>query len=338
MYMSCIFDSHSLLPPLYTFFRKEFCDHLQDLVELAPPLDAISDSPPSHAQITNLLKTKRFQSILVTQFHHLERELGCDPSAGMSSFSTTTHDVLQQPPPPVMSHNQQSTNYTAMDAYGLDFPVYSSYPSASGAPGTGIPHYSQDKDGKFRSDMDNGKHPGTSNTMHHATFQDPLYNPTATTSFDGSSTTTAMSMPPLPPQAAAYDDVDEEEEESFDPPWPTEHEAFCALPVVQEHVLLEIAAGRNSKGQAVRPMELPKGPTMRVVLPGSLRERGEYCVVDVAFMKSPYGAGGGGGGGGSGGTGNAGSGSGSSGGVNGKEDDYRWRVKRTRFHTVSDFV
>jgi hypothetical protein len=80
---------------------------------------------------------------------------------------------------------------------------------------------------------------------------------------------------------------EEDEEESFDPPWPSQHEAFCALPVVQEHVLLEIAAGRNSKGQLVPPMEVPKGPLMKVVLPGSLREGGEFCLIDVSFMKDP---------------------------------------------------
>jgi hypothetical protein len=85
----------------------------------------------------------------------------------------------------------------------------------------------------------------------------------------------------------AVDEQDEDEEESFDPPWPSQHEAFCALPVVQEHVVLEIAAGRNSRGRLVPPMEVPKGPLMRVVLPGSLRERGEFCIVDISFMKDP---------------------------------------------------
>lgn len=107
--------------------------------------------------------------------------------------------------------------------------------------------------------------------------------------------------------------MSEDEEESFDPPWPIEHEAFCAESFVQEHVLLEIAAGKNSKGQTVRPMVLPKGPSMKVIMPGSLREKGEFCLVDVAFTKSPFGA------------------------ASGK-NDYRWRVRRTRFQTLNDYV
>lgn len=108
-------------------------------------------------------------------------------------------------------------------------------------------------------------------------------------------------------------EVEDEEEESFDPPWPIDHEAFCALPQVQEHVLLEIAAGCNSQGRSVRPMELPKG-MLRVILPGSLRERGEFCLVDVAFMKM-------------------------TGAIAGaKHGDYRWTVRQTQFQTIQNYI
>jgi hypothetical protein len=119
---------------------------------------------------------------------------------------------------------------------------------------------------------------------------------------------------------------EDDEEESFDPPWPLEHEAFCAEPLVQEHVVLEIAAGLNSKGYTAQAMEVSKG-NIKVVLPGSLRERGEFCLVDVAFMKDTSTA--------------------TSNGTNAAKkapsgtttaDNYRWMVRQTRFHCLSDFI
>ena len=103
-------------------------------------------------------------------------------------------------------------------------------------------------------------------------------------------TTTTTSTADINTTATTQKEADDNEEkpeevESFDPPWPLDHEAFCALPIVQEHVLLEIAAGRNSKGETVSKMQVPKGPNMNVILPGSLRERGDYCLVDIAFMQ-----------------------------------------------------
>jgi hypothetical protein len=144
--------------------------------------------------------------------------------------------------------------------------------------------------------------------------------------------------------------------ESFDPPWPIEHEAFCALPTVQEHVVLEIAAGLNTKGQTVSPMELPKGK-MRVILPGSLRERGEFCLVDVAFMKDNSG-------GATSSTTTTATATTTANGLNAAASagssstspppklkssphqqapasslgNYRWMVRQTRFHCLNDFV
>jgi hypothetical protein len=153
--------------------------------------------------------------------------------------------------------------------------------------------------------------------------------------------TTSMSQP----WTLAPNDSDSDEE-CFDPPWPSEHEAFCAHPLIQDQVVLEIAAGFNSKGVAAYPMELPKGK-MKVVLPGSLRERGEFCLVDVAFMKDPSSIT----------TTSVGvharkktlSSSRSSTGISStiphkstvspmSSGDYRWMVRQTRFHCLNDFV
>jgi hypothetical protein len=70
------------------------------------------------------------------------------------------------------------------------------------------------------------------------------------------------------------------------PSLPLEHDAFCTLPVVQEHVTLEIAAGPNSRGETVPPKIVAKGPNMKVLLPGSLKESGDYCLVDIAFVQN----------------------------------------------------
>jgi hypothetical protein len=217
----------------------DFCNHLERLVDLAPPTSAVSETPTAHAQITGLLQTSRFQSILVTHFHHLEKEDD--------------------------EKDEDETEYTL--------------PSVS------------------ERDQDNAKEGAYADT---------------TTNNNTTATAAAADTPQEEEEDDDEDDDEDEEEESFDPPWPTEHEAFCALPSVQEHVFLEIAAGRNSTGGTVKPMEVPKG-RMRVVLPGSLRERGEFCLVDVAFMKSPT-------------------------ATHTNDEDYRWRVRRTRFQTINDFV
>jgi len=219
---------------------------------LAPPVAAISDSPPSHSQITNLLHTERFQSILVTEFHHL------DPSDYEDDYEDDDED-----------------------------------------PTTTVPFGGGARGGHPQSDDPVTLH-GKEGSMNQSLYGDDPYG-----YYDGEE-----------------DEEGDDEVESFDPPWPPAHEPFCALPHIQEHVLLEIAAGRNSRGKAVRPMELPKGPTMRVVLPGSLRERGEFCLVDVAFMKNTTPSGG------------ASSATASA----SKQEDYRWRVRRTRFQTISDYV
>mmetsp|Transcript_20318 Transcript_20318/g.49823 ORF Transcript_20318/g.49823 Transcript_20318/m.49823 type:complete len:517 (+) Transcript_20318:294-1844(+) len=74
-------------------------------------------------------------------------------------------------------------------------------------------------------------------------------------------------------------DVDEEL-----PCLPAQHEDFCELPEVQEHVCLEIASGTNVHGEPIAPKVVSKGPNFKVLLPGSLKERGDYCLVDIAYV------------------------------------------------------
>jgi hypothetical protein len=225
------------------FIRAEFCKTLERLVQLAPPTSAVTDTP-TNSQITSLLKTTLFQSILVTHFHHLEPD--DDEDDGDMTYN-----------------GDMSTNSNFGGSYNNH--------NAAGGPG------GQSGAGTRPSPMEGGQ--------------------------DGHASAGGG-------YGGGQEESDEEEEESFDPPWPTEHEAFCALPLVQEHVILEIASGLNSSGSTLKPMELPKGK-VRVVLPGSLRERGEFCLVDVAFMKDPY---------------------------QPRANDYRWRVRKTRFQTINEFL
>ena len=64
-------------------------------------------------------------------------------------------------------------------------------------------------------------------------------------------------------------------------PWPPEHSKFVDSPLVQEHLALEIASGG---GTSQRPKDIQKG-NVRIVIPGSLRERGEFCLVDMSLME-----------------------------------------------------
>uniref|UniRef100_A0A7S3P6W0 Uncharacterized protein n=1 Tax=Amphora coffeiformis TaxID=265554 RepID=A0A7S3P6W0_9STRA len=71
-------------------------------------------------------------------------------------------------------------------------------------------------------------------------------------------------------------------EESRDLPWPMQdHDTFLNSLVANNLLCLEIASGSSAK----RPPEWRKhrGGTS-VLLPGSLRERGEFCLVDLAIV------------------------------------------------------
>lgn len=65
---------------------------------------------------------------------------------------------------------------------------------------------------------------------------------------------------------------------------PLQHEDFFELPEVQQHVCLEIASGKNVNGESIAPKIVSKGQNLQVLLPGSLRDRGDYCLVDLAYV------------------------------------------------------
>lgn len=68
-----------------------------------------------------------------------------------------------------------------------------------------------------------------------------------------------------------------------DLPWPIQdHDSFLKSPMATKQLCLEIASGSSAK----RPREWRKHPNgMSVLLPGSLRERGEFCFVDIALVE-----------------------------------------------------
>lgn len=252
------------------------------MVKLAPPISGVTGTPPAsrtHANITGLLKTPMFQSILVTHFHHLEKEEGADDDEYGGLPPLNNHPEEGEEDEIITKTRSFKNNSIATSPYECKDSTTTTTANCNNLPPTTKTISTKRKGGgkvdrDARSEQQQGR-----NTEEHG---------------DG-------------------------EVEPFDPPWPTEHEAFCALPLVQEHVLLEIAAGRNAVGSTVKPMEVPKG-RVRVVLPGSLRERGEFCLVDVAFMKDPY------------------SPYSSPGSSSHNNQDYRWRVRRTRFQTLTDYV
>ena len=67
-----------------------------------------------------------------------------------------------------------------------------------------------------------------------------------------------------------------------DLPWPIQdHEVFMKSFLATQLLCLEIASGSSAKS----PPEWRKHPSgTSVLLPGSLRERGEFCLVDLAVV------------------------------------------------------
>ena len=62
-----------------------------------------------------------------------------------------------------------------------------------------------------------------------------------------------------------------------------DHDAFLNSYLAARQLCLEIASGSSAK----RPPEWRKHPSgTSVLLPGSLRERGEFCLVDLAIVPS----------------------------------------------------
>lgn len=70
-------------------------------------------------------------------------------------------------------------------------------------------------------------------------------------------------------------------ESEFGRPWPSEHSDFVESSLIQEQLALEIASGG---GASQKPKEMQKG-NVRIIIPGSLRERGEFCLVDMSLME-----------------------------------------------------
>jgi hypothetical protein len=64
-------------------------------------------------------------------------------------------------------------------------------------------------------------------------------------------------------------------------PWPATHDAFLESSYSQHQLCLEIASGSAAKHS---PKVIESGGTT-ILLPGSLRERGEFCLVDMALME-----------------------------------------------------
>lgn len=67
--------------------------------------------------------------------------------------------------------------------------------------------------------------------------------------------------------------------EKEDKPWPIEHATFLDSAAAQQLLCLEIASGSASRHRA----ELIRDGKKQVLLPGSLRERGEFCIIEVAL-------------------------------------------------------
>lgn len=98
-----------------------------------------------------------------------------------------------------------------------------------------------------------------------------------------------------------------EEESSSNPglstslPWPIDHDSFLESVIAQQHLCLEIASGSASRhapewisnGTALSATgtrtrrNTSEGP---VLLPGSLRERGEFCILQLSLVEKAPGS------------------------------------------------
>lgn len=101
-----------------------------------------------------------------------------------------------------------------------------------------------------------------------------------------------------------------------DLPWPVQdHDTFLNSILVRELLCLEIASGSSAK----RPPELRKHPSgTNVLLPGSLRERGEFSLVDLTVVPAKHG--------------------GSVRSPSGSDDvnQFVWKVTNVVFHNIGD--
>jgi hypothetical protein len=106
---------------------------------------------------------------------------------------------------------------------------------------------------------------------------------------------------------------DDDESPHYHRPWPASHRVFAKSPAAQQLLSLEIASGGGGARPQVtrrnivedddmrlpedayvlheearcsrpRPKLIQKDSSVPILIPGSLRERGEFCVVDMALL------------------------------------------------------
>lgn len=69
-------------------------------------------------------------------------------------------------------------------------------------------------------------------------------------------------------------------EAAVNAPWPTDHGTFLQSATVQQLLCLEIASGSTQ-----RKPELIADAKKQILLPGSLRERGEFCILVMGLER-----------------------------------------------------
>jgi hypothetical protein len=91
-------------------------------------------------------------------------------------------------------------------------------------------------------------------------------------------------------QEDGYPSAGPEETKETSMPWPRDHDAFLESTLAQHHLCLEIASG--SAADHV-PALIRKGNGNKkvgpVLLPGSLRQRGEFCIVQLSLVEQAAG-------------------------------------------------
>jgi hypothetical protein len=107
-------------------------------------------------------------------------------------------------------------------------------------------------------------------------------------------------------------------------PWPVGHDSFLNSPLAQQNLCFEIASGPLSKSapewiSGCAPFDrdrdennnIDRATTGPVLLPGSLRERGDFCIVRLSLIEQTL--------------------------KNISVRKYAWEVQNVDFHTVNNF-
>lgn len=87
-------------------------------------------------------------------------------------------------------------------------------------------------------------------------------------------------------------------------PWPRDHASFCTAN--DSLLCLEIASGSSPQ----HPARLIRQGTVPILLPGSLRERGEFCLLDLSLSERRHHA---------------------------SERRFAWKVNNVNFHRVQRY-